>query len=167
MQLVGMRRRLVAMAVALVVLAAGVVVLGIGRASAADRGHGHAKARGHGANFDYVAMWENIDLLDGSRGWVSITPGSERGGFDVMVTSEFMTICGTESGQGYGKGTAEVVDGELVSEDYVIFCEDGPEIAGPVTFEPQRRDDLLIMTLVGVDRPPFFFHRVSSNHRGR
>lgn len=151
----------------LFVLAVATVLLGIGRASAEDRGPGEATGRGHRAPFDYTAMWQNIDPLDGEPSLISITPGTDRGTFDVLLKADFFTICDTEDGQGYARGSAEIVDGALLSEDWVIVCEGAPTISVPARFEPDRANDLLTMTLVGVDRPAFVSHRISSDHSGR
>lgn len=153
-------------AMGLVALAVGMVLLGIGRASAADRGPAAAPSRGNGAPFDYVAMWQNIDPVDGAPSLISITPASDHGEFEVLLKADFFTICDTEDGQGYASGTARIVDGALLSEDWMIVCETGPDVSVPARFAPDRANDLLIMTLVGVDRPAFVSHRISSDHPG-
>lgn len=162
----GMRVGRSVAAIVLFVLAAAIALLGVSRASAADREPART-ARGHGTFFDYVAMWQNIDSLDGAPSLISITPGADRREFDIVLKADFFTICDTEDGQGYASGTAQIVDGALLSQDWMVVCDEGPDISVPARFEPDRSNDLLIMTLVGVDRPAFVSHRMSSDRPGR
>ena len=120
----------------------------------------HAVAQSPGLS-PYVGFWESIDPLDGSRSSWSIAPDGE-GGFAIIGASTYFTRCADADGQGVLaiKGTLE--DGVLMGGSPKITCADGQTAEWERNeFRYDADSDLVTMTLVGYDRPPFTLHRIS------
>ena len=111
--------------------------------------------------FVFVGLWENIDVVDGSEGTLSITP-DEAGGFRVLIKTTDVSVC-PSGGAGFSIGTATIEAGVLVSADRMIRCESGDDVSSPVEFVPDHRYDLLIMNFTGGQRLPIVWHRTSTS----
>ncbi len=126
---------------------------------------GSAEADPRGRPFEFVGMWQGIDLVDGDLSRHSIIPAGDAG-FIIQVIADFR-ICESKIPGAHSFGTAVIEDGALVSRDRTIFCGDGEVVHAEAIYKPAEECDLLevFVPAVSLEEPVVVLHRISTPPR--
>ena len=121
-----------------------------------------ANADARNKKFDFVGLWQGIDLVEGDVGLTSITPNPD-GTLTILVKAKFR-FCPEPNPQAFARGNGTIQRGSLVSQDRVIFCGDGLVLdsSATVTYRHVKGKELLEVMVEGLPDPVIRLHRISA-----